>query len=62
MTLEVSEDVLAQRRSVERGDPSGKAHMVTAGYPQKYIASVGPANRGAVTHSGNVNWVNEADK
>jgi dihydroxy-acid dehydratase len=62
MTLEVSEEELEKRRSVERGDPSGKAHMVSAGYPQKYIASVGPANRGAVTHSGNVNWVNEADK
>jgi hypothetical protein len=36
--------------------------MVTGGYPQKYIASVGPANRGAVTHSGNVRWLNEADK
>jgi dihydroxy-acid dehydratase len=62
MTLEVGDEVLEQRRKVERGDPSGKAHLVAAGYPQKYIASVGPANRGAVTHSGNVNWVNEADK
>jgi len=62
MTLEVGEEVLEQRRKVERGDPSGKAHMVAGGYPQKYIASVGPANRGAVTHSGNVQWVNEADK
>ncbi len=62
MTLEVGEEVLEQRRSVERGDPSGKAHMVSGGYPQKYIASVGPANRGAVTHSGNVNWLNEAEK
>jgi len=62
MTLEVGDEVLEQRRNVERGDPSGKAHMVAGGYPQKYIASVGPANRGAVTHSGNVQWVNEADK
>ncbi len=62
MTLEVSDEVLAQRRSVERSDPSGKAHMVTAGYPQKYIACVGPANRGAVTHAGNVHWRNEAEQ
>jgi hypothetical protein len=26
------------------------------------VASVGPANRGAVTHSGSVQWPNEAEK
>jgi dihydroxy-acid dehydratase len=63
MTLDVSDEVLDQRRAgFERGDPSGKAHMASGGYVEKYIASVGPATHGAVTHSGNVNWRNEADK
>lgn len=61
LTLDVEDNVLEERRKTfERNDPSGKAYIAAAGYAQKYVASVGPATRGAVTHSGNVHWPNEA--
>ena len=63
LTLEVADETLTARKAAfKRGDPSGKAYMTTAGYAQKYVASVGPATRGAVTHSGNVHWPNEAQE
>ena len=63
LTLDVDEATLAARRARgERGDPSGKAYMKASGYAQKYVASVGPATHGAVTHAGNVHWPNEAEK
>ncbi len=63
LTLDVDEATLSARREgYERGDPSGKAYMTRSGYSQKYVASVGPATRGAVTHAGNVHWPNEADE
>ncbi len=61
LTLEVEAQQLAEREAtLVRADPSGKAHLIAGGYAQKYVASVGPANRGAVTHAGNVHWPNEA--
>ncbi|WP_116364041.1 dihydroxy-acid dehydratase [Parahaliea mediterranea] len=63
LVLDVGEDELREReRTLKRDDPSGKGYIAAAGYAQKYIASVGPANRGAVTHNGNVDWRNEADQ
>lgn len=54
--------VLAERRAAYKpSDRSGKGHMVKAGYAQKYIASVGPASHGAVTHSGNLHWPQEGE-
>ncbi|MBN7797671.1 dihydroxy-acid dehydratase [Parahaliea mediterranea] len=62
LVLQVDEALLREReRGLARNDPSGKGYIAAAGYAQKYIASVGPANRGAVTHNGNVDWRNEAD-
>lgn len=62
LQLDVEEAVLQARAAQPRAeDPSGKAYIAAAGYAQKYIASVGPATRGAVTHAGNVDWRNEAD-
>jgi dihydroxy-acid dehydratase len=62
LTLDVDDETLTARRAAhERGDPSGKAYMTQSGYAQKYVASVGPATRGAVTHAGNVHWPNEAE-
>ena len=62
LSLDVDEKVIeARRAALKRGDPSGKAYMVAAGYAQKYVNSVGPATHGAVTHSGNVHWPNEAE-
>jgi len=62
LDLQVDDAELDQRRSVlERGDPSGKAFMTAGGYAQKYVACVGPASHGAVTHAGNVQWPNEAE-
>ena len=62
LTLDVDEETLAARRANhERDDPSGKAYMTRSGYAQKYVASVGPATQGAVTHAGNVHWPNEAE-
>jgi dihydroxy-acid dehydratase len=61
LMLDVDEAVLAQRRDDHvPSDRSGKGHMVKAGYAQKYIASVGPASHGAVTHSGNLYWPDES--
>ncbi len=63
LTLNVDDSVLEQRSAaLTRDDPSGKAYIASSGYAQKYVASVGPATRGAVTHSGNLHWPNEADK
>ena len=63
LTLQVDEATLAERRAgYQRGDPSGKAFMTRSGFAQKYVASVGPATHGAVTHSGNVHWPNEAEQ
>jgi len=60
--LDVDDAVLAERRAAyEPSDRSGKGHMVKAGYAQKYIASVGPASHGAVTHSGNLHWPPEGE-
>lgn len=57
INLEVDEATLIKRRAAfEATDRSGKAFMVKAGYAQKYVATVGPASHGAVTHSGNVEW------
>ncbi|MFV0275858.1 MAG: dihydroxy-acid dehydratase [Parahaliea sp.] len=61
LTLEVEAAVLETRRAAGRPvDPSGKAYLLAGGYAQKYVASVGPATRGAVTHAGGVHWPNEA--
>jgi dihydroxy-acid dehydratase len=51
--VELSEVELAQRR----GEAGGRARSPPrGGLLEKYAAVVGPANRGAVTHSGNVIW------
>lgn len=61
--LAVDDAVLAERRAAYKpSNRSGKGHMVKAGYAQKYIASVGPASHGAVTHSGNLHWPQEGDR
>jgi dihydroxy-acid dehydratase len=52
MTLEVSEEVLAARRQAVKS----KSARHLGGLLEKYAATVGPANKGAVTHSGNVHW------
>ena len=48
----LSEQELAARRQAIASAP----HPPLGGLLEKYAASVGPANRGAVTHSGNVDW------
>jgi dihydroxy-acid dehydratase len=40
-------------------DPSGKDIIARTGVAQKYVACVGPATKGAVTHSGNTHWKHE---
>jgi dihydroxy-acid dehydratase len=50
--LEVEADVLALRRAVE---PPPRAERL-AGALEKYAKLVGPANLGAVTHSGGLEW------
>lgn len=61
--LDVDDTTIAHRRAAfAPGDRSGKGYMVKAGYAQKYIASVGPASHGAVTHAGNLYWPEEASQ
>ncbi len=56
----VSDEVIQQRRANGRpNDPSGKDIIARSGVAQKYIACVGPATEGAVTHAGNVHWKHE---
>jgi dihydroxy-acid dehydratase len=50
--VELSEAELARRRAAWR--PPERAPL--GGLLEKYAALVGPANLGAVTHSGNVRW------
>ncbi|MDG0980166.1 MAG: dihydroxy-acid dehydratase [Halieaceae bacterium] len=60
--LEVDDSTIERRRAeFQPRDRSGKGYMVQAGYAQKYIASVGPASHGAVTHSGNLHWPKEGE-
>jgi len=59
ITLEVSDEQIEQRRSAMPGRRVNP--IVNGGYAEKYVASVGPATRGAVTHSGAVRWANEAE-
>ncbi len=51
--VKLSAQELAARRS--RWQPPDQAHL--AGALQKYAAAVGPANLGAVTHAGQVEWI-----
>jgi dihydroxy-acid dehydratase len=50
--VELDNEVLEARRAVPRIAPS----RPKGGLLEKYVATVGPANQGAVTHSGNVVW------
>jgi dihydroxy-acid dehydratase len=59
ITLEVPEEEIAKRRADHQARPPKS--LVKGGYPEKYVACVGPATHGAVTHSGNVNWTNDAE-
>jgi dihydroxy-acid dehydratase len=52
LEVELSADELAKRRAVWK--PPARARI--AGTLEKYAALVGPANLGAVTHSGGVVW------
>jgi len=53
--VELSDTELAQRRKAHARAERGRL----GGLLEKYAAVVGPANRGAVTHSGNVEWPRE---
>ena len=55
ITLDVSDQELARRR--QHWTPTD--YSTLAGALQKYAESVGPANLGAVTHAGNVQWAKE---
>ena len=50
--VELSEQQLAERRAAQ----AQVTRKPLGGLLEKYAATVGPANRGAVTHSGNVQW------
>ena len=53
--VELSDAELAHRRATHVGVERGRL----GGLLEKYAAVVGPANRGAVTHSGKVEWPRE---
>ena len=55
ITLDVSDQDLARRR--QNWTPPDYSKL--GGALQKYAESVGPANLGAVTHAGNVQWARE---
>jgi len=56
----VSDNDMAERIAAGRpNDPSGKDIIARTGVAQKYVACVGPATEGAVTHAGNVHWKHE---
>jgi dihydroxy-acid dehydratase len=50
--IEISDDELSRRRATRA--PANTRRL--AGLLEKYAATVGPANTGAVTHSGKVDW------
>ena len=52
MTLEVSQEELTARKEKTKRKHTRRL----GGLLEKYAAIVGPANKGAVTHSGNVQW------
>src|SRR5882757_4688147 len=53
LSIRVSEELLESRRQKWRPTSSG----VLSGVLEKYQRLVGPANQGAVTHSGNLSWL-----
>jgi dihydroxy-acid dehydratase len=55
ISIDLSTQELETRRELWR--PPEYAHL--GGLLEKYAAVVGPANLGAVTHSGNVVWPHE---
>ncbi len=55
ISVNLSDAELAERRK----NWSPPDYTKLAGALQKYAASVGPANLGAVTHAGNVQWARE---
>jgi len=59
LTLEVDAAEIERRSSARPQRPLKT--IVKGGYAEKYVASVGPATSGAVTHSGFVQWPNEAE-
>ena len=56
MNVELSDEELARRRA--QAAPFSRGHM--GGVLEKYEALVQPANLGAITHSGAVDWPYEA--
>ncbi len=58
ITLDVSEDELAERRAIWK--PQETRHR--AGLLSKYAATVGQAHLGAVTHAGNAQWPTPRDR
>ncbi len=52
IVVKLSDAELTARRTAWQARPQERL----AGLLEKYAASVGPANLGAVTHSGNVQW------
>ena len=54
--VQLADSELAARRSPGEGQPLRKL----GGTLEKYAAAVGPANLGAVTHSGAVEWESES--
>ncbi|WOJ95147.1 dihydroxy-acid dehydratase [Congregibacter variabilis] len=60
LTLELDDEALDARQAALV--PKAAKSIVNGGYAEKYVASVGPATRGAVTHSGGVRWENDAEK
>lgn len=57
ITLQVPDDELAARRKMWRAPASPRGGLL-----EKYARSVGQADCGAVTHSGDTNWPQEADE
>ena len=52
LAMQVDDETLAQRRKERVERPT----IAKGGLLEKYAATVGPADKGAVTHSGNVVW------
>ena len=54
--LTIDVEVESTELDRRRAGAIGRRHAPLGGLLEKYATTVGPANRGAVTHSGNVHW------
>lgn len=56
VNLRISDEEWQRREELQQQNPPQPKLIATTGVTSKYVASVGPASKGAVTHKGGTEW------